>query len=154
MSLQEKGKRKFKTIFNSFHCLYVFPQFLTPIADTLVGNLLAEPVSKTPPLSVEKIEHQIGRYLFYGTGHTAQDISVAIHLSIHPKIPLVQLLHCQGLFIGFESINRASLEGVHKVQNSVDKYERAVEEIHRRGIMINASFVSYDLQICLIEVIF
>lgn len=48
---------------------------------------------------------------------------------------------CQGLFIGFESINRASLEGVHKVQNSVDKYERAVEEIHRRGIMINASFV-------------
>lgn len=48
---------------------------------------------------------------------------------------------CQGLFIGFESINSASVEGVHKVQNSVEKYERAIEEIHKRGIMINASFV-------------
>lgn len=48
---------------------------------------------------------------------------------------------CQGLFIGFESINSASIDGVHKVQNSVAKYERAVAEIHKRGIMINASFV-------------
>jgi radical SAM superfamily enzyme YgiQ (UPF0313 family) len=48
---------------------------------------------------------------------------------------------CQGLFIGFESINSASVEGVHKVQNSVDRYEYAVSEIHKRGIMINASFV-------------
>ena len=48
---------------------------------------------------------------------------------------------CQGLFIGFESISPASVESVHKVQNSVAKYEHAVEEIHRRGIMINASFV-------------
>ncbi|MCM1198684.1 MAG: B12-binding domain-containing radical SAM protein [Clostridium sp.] len=48
---------------------------------------------------------------------------------------------CQGLFIGFESINPSSVSGVHKVQNDVSMYEHAVEEIHRRGIMINASFV-------------
>lgn len=48
---------------------------------------------------------------------------------------------CQGLFIGFESINSASFNNVHKVQNDVNAYEYAVSEIHTRGIMINASFV-------------
>lgn len=48
---------------------------------------------------------------------------------------------CQGLFIGFESINSASVDDVHKVQNDVNMYEYAVSEIHKRGIMINASFV-------------
>lgn len=48
---------------------------------------------------------------------------------------------CQSLFIGFESINIKSIDSIHKVQNSVNKYEKLVEEIHRRGIMINASFV-------------
>lgn len=48
---------------------------------------------------------------------------------------------CQSLFIGFESINSKAVEGVHKVQNNVNRYEKLVEEIHKRGIMINASFV-------------
>ena len=48
---------------------------------------------------------------------------------------------CQSLFIGFESINSKSIESVHKVQNSVNRYEKLVDEIHKRGIMINASFV-------------
>lgn len=48
---------------------------------------------------------------------------------------------CQSLFIGFESINSKSIDSIHKVQNSVNSYEKLVEEIHRRGIMINASFV-------------
>ncbi len=48
---------------------------------------------------------------------------------------------CRSLFIGFESISEASVSGVHKVQNSIDEYSRAVSEIHRRGIMVNASFV-------------
>ncbi|MBZ9688299.1 B12-binding domain-containing radical SAM protein [Clostridium estertheticum] len=48
---------------------------------------------------------------------------------------------CQSLFIGFESINSKSLESVHKVQNSVSRYEKLVDEVHKRGIMINASFV-------------
>ncbi len=53
----------------------------------------------------------------------------------------MKLSGCQSLFIGFESINSRSLESVHKVQNSVNKYEKLAMEIHKRGIMINASFV-------------
>lgn len=48
---------------------------------------------------------------------------------------------CKGLFIGFESLSEDALEGVSKSQNSVALYERLVDEIHSRGIMINASFV-------------
>ena len=48
---------------------------------------------------------------------------------------------CQSLFIGFESINESSISNVNKVQNNLEKYNFAVNEIHKRGIMINASFV-------------
>ena len=47
---------------------------------------------------------------------------------------------CQSLFIGFESINNTSLAGVAK-DNQFEKYERLATEIHRRGIMVNASMV-------------
>lgn len=48
---------------------------------------------------------------------------------------------CQSLFIGFESLSAEALRGVHKGQNQTAKYERLIEEIHRRGMMVNASFV-------------
>lgn len=48
---------------------------------------------------------------------------------------------CQGLFIGFESLNPKSIADANKGQNVIARYEYLVEEIHRRGIMINASFV-------------
>lgn len=48
---------------------------------------------------------------------------------------------CRSLFIGFESINADSINNVHKIQNSTDRYEKAIKAIHDRGIMINASFV-------------
>ena len=47
---------------------------------------------------------------------------------------------CQSLFIGFESINNAALQGVNK-DNQFEKYDRLVEAIHSRGMMINASMV-------------
>ncbi len=47
---------------------------------------------------------------------------------------------CQTLFIGFESINKASLEEVSK-DNQVEKYEKLIRAIHERGIMVNASLV-------------
>ncbi len=56
-------------------------------------------------------------------------------------LDLMKQSGCQSLFIGFESINPESVTGVHKVQNSVDSYERAIKAIHDRGIMINGSFV-------------
>ncbi|MFL0268602.1 B12-binding domain-containing radical SAM protein [Candidatus Clostridium radicumherbarum] len=62
-------------------------------------------------------------------------------LEMHELLDAMKEAGCQSLFIGFESINSKSLDSVHKVQNSVNRYEKLVDEIHKRGIMINASFV-------------
>ena len=48
---------------------------------------------------------------------------------------------CQGLFVGFESIQADSINNVHKIQNNINTYEKAIKMAHDRGIMINASFV-------------
>lgn len=48
---------------------------------------------------------------------------------------------CESLFIGFESLNENAINNVHKSQNNIEKYELLIDEIHKRGIMINASFV-------------
>ncbi len=47
---------------------------------------------------------------------------------------------CQSLFIGFESVNNQALAEVHK-DNDSESYGRLVDELHKRGIMINASMV-------------
>lgn len=56
-------------------------------------------------------------------------------------LDLMRKSGCQSLFIGFESINPESVQNVHKVQNSTREYEQAIAVIHKRGIMINGSFV-------------
>lgn len=56
-------------------------------------------------------------------------------------LDLMKISGCQGLFIGFESIQADSINNVHKVQNNVEIYEKAIKMAHDRGIMINASFV-------------
>jgi len=70
--------------------------------------------------------------------------NAAVSINVASDLKLLDLMKesgCQGLFIGFESINSDSITDVHKVQNHTDTYENAVHEIHKRGIMINASFV-------------
>lgn len=70
--------------------------------------------------------------------------NAAVSINIADQSELLDLMKesgCRSLFIGFESINPASIQTVHKVQNTEDRYEKAVREIHARGIMINASFV-------------
>ncbi len=68
--------------------------------------------------------------------------AVSINVASDEKmLDLMKASGCQGLFIGFESIQPASIEGVHKIQNRIESYEKAIHEIHKRGIMINASFV-------------
>ena len=69
--------------------------------------------------------------------------SAAVTTSIldHPDIlDLMAETGCQSLFIGFESVNNISLQGVNK-PNRFEKYDRLVQAIHCRGIMINASMV-------------
>ena len=48
---------------------------------------------------------------------------------------------CKTLFIGFETLNAESLASMNKKQNNMQKYEKLVEEIHARGMMINASIM-------------
>lgn len=48
---------------------------------------------------------------------------------------------CKSLFIGFESINNESIKSVHKYQNNTLMYEKLIQELHLRGIMVNASVV-------------
>ncbi len=67
--------------------------------------------------------------------------AVTANIADHPDLlDLMVETGCQSLFVGFESINDASLRGVEK-HNQVSGYERLVEELHSRGIMINASMV-------------
>ncbi|NLF32519.1 MAG: radical SAM protein [Planctomycetes bacterium] len=47
----------------------------------------------------------------------------------------------QSLFIGFETINDANLAAAAKRQNRVADYDRTIERIHERGMMVNASIV-------------
>ncbi len=67
--------------------------------------------------------------------------AVTTRILSHPDLlDLMAETGCQSLFIGFESINASSLHGVHK-DNQVEVYERLIDAIHSRGIMINASMV-------------
>ena len=70
--------------------------------------------------------------------------NAAVSLNALCDIDLLDLMKrsgCQGLFVGFESIQADSINNVHKIQNNIEIYEKAVKMAHDRGIMINASFV-------------
>ncbi len=62
-------------------------------------------------------------------------------IDIPGMLDLMKESGCKGLFIGFESINEKSVKDTNKKQNNVKRYDYIVKEIHRHGIMINASFV-------------
>lgn len=56
----------------------------------------------------------------------------------------VKLLHesgCRALFIGFESVDQATLAHAHKPQNQVARYRDAVERLRDHGILVWGSFV-------------
>ena len=70
--------------------------------------------------------------------HAAVSSNIATQLHLLDKM---RDTGCESLFIGFESINKASIRSVGKHQNHIDRYEQLIREIHARGIMINASMV-------------
>ena len=74
--------------------------------------------------------------------HIRWNAAVSINVAYDEEmLDLMKESGCQGLFIGFESINQNAVSGVHKVQNNTVNYEHAIKNIHDRGIMINASLV-------------
>ncbi|MCC6143555.1 MAG: radical SAM protein [Candidatus Hydrogenedentes bacterium] len=48
---------------------------------------------------------------------------------------------CRSLFIGFESINPEAIRSARKRQNHIASYNRLIQMLHERGIMVNASMV-------------
>lgn len=47
----------------------------------------------------------------------------------------------RSLFVGFETLSRDNLIGVHKGQNLNRDYDAAIRRLHDLGVMVNASFV-------------
>jgi radical SAM superfamily enzyme YgiQ (UPF0313 family) len=48
---------------------------------------------------------------------------------------------CKQLFIGFESVSQASMDGVHKSFNRVAEYAQVIRRIHAHGIAVQAGIV-------------
>ncbi|NLV17526.1 MAG: radical SAM protein [Syntrophomonadaceae bacterium] len=95
------------------------------IDDNFIGN---------PKYTHELLSKISGMNLIWSAAVTANILDFPDLLDLMAKTG------CRSLFIGFESINTASLESINK-DNKVNRYEELVEAIHSRGIMINASMV-------------
>lgn len=96
------------------------------IDDNLIGNIrwARELVRALTPLGL--------------TWHAA----VSADLAKHPDlIEAMARSGCKSLFIGFESINPAAVQGVNKRQNRTESYEGFIQTLHRHGILVNASLV-------------
>lgn len=46
---------------------------------------------------------------------------------------------CKSLFIGFESVRQENLRNCRKSQNRIEHYDRTIQRIHQRKILVNAS---------------
>jgi radical SAM superfamily enzyme YgiQ (UPF0313 family) len=71
--------------------------------------------------------------------------AVSIDFANNPEVlKYAQKAGCMGVFIGFESINEESLQGMHKVRNlrvGVQNYKEVIKRIHGHGIGVLGSFV-------------
>ena len=95
------------------------------IDDNFIGN---------PEYTRELLNEIAGMGLIWNAAVTTKILD-------HPDLlDLMARTGCKSLFIGFESVNTASLQSVNK-DNAVNRYEALAEAIHSRGIMINASMV-------------
>jgi radical SAM superfamily enzyme YgiQ (UPF0313 family) len=67
---------------------------------------------------------------------------VSIDVMHHPDLlDLMVESGAKGFLIGFESLNQETLNSVNKSFSHPSDYEAAIKEIHRRGIMVQGSFV-------------
>jgi len=70
------------------------------------------------------------------TWHTAVSVDIGRHEGL---LDAMAASGCKSLFIGFETTNPRNLAACGKRQNRVDEYDRTIEAIHARGMMVNAS---------------
>jgi radical SAM superfamily enzyme YgiQ (UPF0313 family) len=70
--------------------------------------------------------------------------SAALTLDVTDDPRLIRamaLAGCTGVFIGFESLSDANIQGAHKRSPRADDYARRVALFHDNGIQVNGSFV-------------
>lgn len=80
---------------------------------------------------------EIARLKFWGIG-----VQFSIEcLRDDEFVDLLEGARCRMAFIGMESLNERSLNGVQKRQNRVEEYEGAFAKLHRRGILTFAGFM-------------
>jgi len=69
-------------------------------------------------------------------------------INISEETELLQLMSesgCGAVFVGFESISKKNLAGMHKGINLRYNYVEAIKKIHSHGILVHSSFiVGYD----------
>jgi radical SAM superfamily enzyme YgiQ (UPF0313 family) len=124
-------------------CDYVHNQFRNRPLDNVIEEIKAIPTRQVmfiddnfignPKWTRAFIERVAGMNLVW---HAA----VSANIGRYPDIlDGMAATGCRSLFIGFESLNGASLGSVRKYQNDVPDYSTTIGEIHRRGMMVNAS---------------
>ncbi len=94
------------------------------IDDNLIGNIgwTWELVRALKPLGLK--------------WNAAVSANIGAHLDL---LDAMKESGCRSLFIGFETVNGDSLRSVRKHQNDPEACSRLLEELHARGIMVNAS---------------
>lgn len=66
----------------------------------------------------------------------------SLNIARHPELlELAAASGCIGFFIGFESLSPLTLRNMHKKQNRVEDYERAIATIHSHGLAVEGAFV-------------
>lgn len=68
--------------------------------------------------------------------------AVSADIGHHPDLlDLMAESGCRSLFIGFETVDQDNLLRCQKRQNQSATYDETIRQIHRRGILVNASVV-------------
>ncbi len=104
--------------------------FLFVVDDNIVGN----------PGYAKKVFEVLGRHKFKWLSQAS------ITFARDPELlKLARDSGCQGMFIGFESLEQEALEQLNKNWGRAEDYATAIQKIHDNGIGIQGSFIfGYD----------
>jgi len=56
-------------------------------------------------------------------------------------LKMIKKAGCRSVLVGFESINKTSIDSINKGFNNIQKYKDAVKNFHKYGIYVTGSFV-------------
>lgn len=121
------------------------PTYVTKRIDRVIGEIRSLPgklVTFLDPNVIGNVPYarrfftELRKLRKYWAGCISLDI---LH---HPELlDLLVKSGAKGFLIGFESLSQAALDGANKSFNRVDEYAEAIKLFHRKGIMVQGSFV-------------